>query len=323
MMPAAAHLLDEPLLTRLEILERSGSRRPCIARRPSVAIRTSEAELELGLVIPNHGIDCMTALNELPPLAEEIGFHSLWVTDHLVGIPEYEPYYGAAWAESLTALSFVAARTTTIRLGLGVLVVPYRDPIFAAKALATIDHLSDGRLDVGLGVGWARSEYEALGAGHHFENRGQVTDESIEIMLRAWKGGPIDWTSPNFRISGIAIEPPTFQLPHPPLYVGGSSQRALKRCARYADVWHPGLRDPAQFRRLGDQLDELAGRKIGRSVRLIVRREELDYLGANLAAFEDAGCGLAVIEVAPDSAFDVRQHRDRLASLVRRFREHD
>src|SRR6201996_3717865 len=126
----------------------------------------------VGLAIPNMGEDAPAAVRELPALAEDLGYNSVWVTDHLVGLRATDEVYGPHWLEAVTALTWVAATTRRIRVGTGVLVVPHRDPLLTAKMLTTLDVLSDGRLDVGIGTGWSKTEYRALGGGGRFEPRG-------------------------------------------------------------------------------------------------------------------------------------------------------
>lgn len=271
--------------------------------------------MKLGVAIPNHEEGCFEALRDLPSIVEELGFHSLWLTDHVVGVADYQNY-GDIWAECLTSLSYVAGRTSTVRLGLGVLVVPYRHPVYLAKMLATIDHLSGGRLDVGVGVGWAKSEFEALGCGPLYRTRGKVTDESLRVMLSLWDEGTIEIPGDDGSAVVGTMRPAPVQTPHPPLFVGGDSEAALRRAARFADVWHPVNIEASRFAVVADQLDERAGRAVRRSVRLRAHRDELSKLDDELAAFADAGCELAVVEVLPTEAAALHDSLERIASHI-------
>ncbi len=255
--------------------------------------------MRLGLVINNHGAHATEIIERMSRRAEELGYDSLWVTDHVVGVRSFEPVYGAAWMEPLTSLAWIAAVTKRIRLGVGVLVAPYRDPVLAAKMITTIDRLSDGRVDLGVGTGWSGAEYDALGRGALFDERGAVTNESLDLMLRCWQGGEFDWQGRFFRFRKIRFEPVPCQRPRIPLWIGSRTARRapMERVARYADVWHPTGLLPDELRRAGDELDDLAGRRIRRTVRLSRGRisstgEWIDLLGA----YREVGVDEAAID---------------------------
>ncbi len=182
--------------------------------------------------------------------AEELGFDSAFLGDHIV-IPrsfasEY-PYsatgsFTAAGSgeclEPLTVLTFVAARTRRIRLATGVLILPHRNPVAAAKVLATIDVLSKGRLIVGVGVGWLKEEFQAMGLPP-FEERGAVGNEYILAFKELWTQANPSFEGRYCGFSDILFEPKPVQKPHPPIWVGGESPPALRRAAALGDAWHP------------------------------------------------------------------------------------
>ena len=223
--------------------------------------------MDIGLVVRNSGVSSIQAVQEMPQIAEELGYRSVWLTDHVIGMPTYAPKYELEWSEALTCLSFIAASTTDIRIGVGVLVVPYRHPVYAAKVLSTIDNLSSGRLLVGIGSGWSRREYAALGHASDYDARGTVTDEAVDVILRCWTGGDVQWQGEHFSVPKVSFAPLPTQLPHPPIWVGGNTLRAIRRASRFGDAWHPTNLPAEDLARLGDQLDEMAGRKIRRTVR--------------------------------------------------------
>ncbi len=182
--------------------------------------------------------------------AEEMGFDSAFVGDHVVipdsFISEY-PYSatgeftGAAsgeWLDQLTVLTYVGALTERIRLGTGVLILPHRNPVVAAKILATLDVLSRGRLIVGVGVGWLREEFEALGLPP-FEERGAVGNEYLLAFKELWTRENPSFQGKYCSFSNIRFEPKPLQKPHPPIWVGGESGPALRRAAALGDAWHP------------------------------------------------------------------------------------
>lgn len=272
--------------------------------------------MQHGLVIPNRGTQALDSVRSLPPLAEELGYASAWVTDHVVGVRSFEPVYGAEWLEALSTLAYLAHSTSTIRLGVGVMVVPYRDPVMAAKVLATIDGLSDGRLDVGVGAGWARSEFHGLGAGDLFEGRGAATDEYLDVMVRCWEGGELGWDGDHVAFRRIEFAPRPVQRPHPPLWVGGNTGPALRRAARHATVWHPTNLEPAEVARRGADLDAAAGRAIPRAVRLrIDPAADLAAEADRIAAYADV-CAHVAIEVDSDETAVVARWAEAFAERV-------
>lgn len=246
--------------------------------------------MRLDLVVPNEGPFANQAVQGAP-LFEDLGYDGLWFTDHIIGLDAYAPVYGPYWLEMLTVMAHVAARTKRVRLGAGVLVAPYRDPVTAAKILATLDVLSGGRVDLGIGAGWARREFAAVGRGEVFEDRGPFTNEVLDVMLQCWKGGRVAFEGRWFKFEKIDFQPVPAQGERVPLWIGGRGLGAapLRRAARYADVWHPTGLSAEDLRSGGERLDEMAGRKVPRSVRL---RGDGDpgEVTERLAAYRDAGC---------------------------------
>ena len=181
-------------------------------------------------------------------LGEELGYHSVFLGDHIIvpkNIGSTYPYTADGifpsigdCVDTLTILAFIAGQTRTLKLVTSVLIVPHRNPIVAAKALATIDFLSNGRLVVGVGVGWMREEFEALGLPP-FEERGAVTDEYIRVFKELWTSDNPTFEGKYCRFSDIHFMPKPVQKPHPPIWVGGESPRALRRTAELANGWYP------------------------------------------------------------------------------------
>ena len=191
--------------------------------------------------------------------AEALGYDSVWVTDRLL-IPVRSrsayPYSesGAfplgpdeAWLEPLTAVAYLATVTRRIAVGTSVLVIPYRNPVFVAKALATADYLSGGRIVLGAGAGWWREEFEALGVP--FEDRAARTVEYLRIMKEVWTRPRVAFEGRFARIPASGgVRPHPVQRPHIPIWIGGHSQAALRRAEEIGDGWHPiGLRPPVSL----------------------------------------------------------------------------
>jgi probable F420-dependent oxidoreductase len=140
--------------------------------------------------------------------------------------------------EQLIAMAYVAAKTTRIRLVAAVMVVPHRPAVLAAKMLATLDVLSGGRLVVGVGAGWLRTEFDAV-VGTPFAERGAVTDEYIDAFRVLWTEPSPRFTGRYTRFDGIVLEPKPVQRPHPPIWIGGESGPSMRRAARVGDAWYP------------------------------------------------------------------------------------
>ena len=207
--------------------------------------------MQLGFNLPISGPNA--APRDIARLAREgeaIGYDYLTVTDHVVlpdmSVPGY-PYsesgefYGSFPTERhelLTAAAFIAAKTERIRLVLAVLVVPHRPAVLAAKMLATIDVLSQGRLIVGVGAGWLKAEFDAV-VTTPFAERGAVTDEYLEAFRALWTSEHPRFDGRYTRFADLIFLPKPVQKPHPPIWVGGESGPSLRRAARFADTWYP------------------------------------------------------------------------------------
>lgn len=252
--------------------------------------------MRLDLCLPNNGPFAAEAIRAAP-VVEAMGYDGIWLIDHVLGLPEAK-IYDENWLELLTSLAFIAASTTTVRLGTGVLVLPYRDPALAAKMITTIDVLSDGRLDLGVGTGWSEREFRALGRGDVFAERGLASDRALETFLKCWQGGEVNHSDGHSCIEGVIFAPVPVQRPRPPIWIGAlaTARAPLARAAKYADVWHPAAITPEDLKAAGERLDAAAGRLIPRSIRLVVRsaNEAIDIL----PRYRDAGCFQATVEFA-------------------------
>ena len=175
-------------------------------------------------------------LKRILHVIDELGYTSVTVSEHYA-MPYFEvPRLGAYWQDALSVMAFAAAATTTVRIDATVLVLPYHRPLQLAKALATIDVLSGGRLNVSVGVGHAEQEFEVLGVP--FRRRGAITDEVLAVLHTLWQDDKPEHHGDHFTVSGLAFEPKPVQRPRPPIYVGGNSKPALRRAARH-DGWQP------------------------------------------------------------------------------------
>jgi len=183
------------------------------------------------------------ALAEIGQAVERAGFDSCYVTDHPAPTDEWLASGGHQTLDPFVALSFIAAATTRILLQLHVLIVAYRNPFLSAKSIATLDALSGGRVIAGVAAGYLEGEFDALGAD--FGLRNDITDERLREMKRIWSGGSIDLQGRDFNAAGITTLPETTQKPHPPIWVGGNSKRAIRRAVDFGDGWLPFPTPPA------------------------------------------------------------------------------
>jgi len=219
-----------------------------------------------------------TAIKEVAAAAEELGFDSMLIGDHIV-IPKritatwpYDEYvggktpYGAytemEWLDPFDTMAFLAGVTETVRLGISVLIVPYRHPFDVARRVATVDVLSGGRFVLGVGVGWLEDEFRLLQIP--FKERAQRTREYLTVMKLLWTQEKPRFVGNFVQINeDLNLLPYPLQKPHPPIWVGGESQPALKRVVEFGDGWHIGLilpeRIPPRIEQLKRMMDQ-AGR---------------------------------------------------------------
>ncbi|MYE52296.1 MAG: LLM class F420-dependent oxidoreductase, partial [Gammaproteobacteria bacterium] len=170
--------------------------------------------------------------------AEALGFDSLWVNHHVLNVGYVRDRLGELpYHDALVMLTWLAAKTSRVTLGTSVLVMPYLHPMSLAKQLATLDHLSGGRLVVGLGVGSLPEENAALGVP--YESRGAFCNEFLEVLRLLWTESGASFTGQHFSFTDLISSPKPLQKPHPPIVIGGNRPPALRRAARFGDGWHP------------------------------------------------------------------------------------
>jgi probable F420-dependent oxidoreductase len=216
--------------------------------------------MEIGLFAPTASpFSTPEWLHALGSEAEARGISSIWVPEHVVLFDEYESTYpyaadgkipappGSGMLEPFTTLSFLAACTQTVRLATGICLLAQRNPVYSAKEVATLDWLSGGRGDFGIGVGWLEEEYRVVNVP--FARRGKRTDEYLEVLKALWTTDPSSYSGEFYELPSCNMHPKPVQQPHPPLVFGGESDAALRRVARYGQGWYT-------FNRLPDQVDE-------------------------------------------------------------------
>ena len=199
--------------------------------------------------------------------AEDRGVNAIWVGEHVVTFDDYASSYpyaddgrvplpsGIGLLEPFATLAFLAALTTTVRLGTAMCLLPQRNPVYTAKEVATLDWLSSGRVDLGVGVGWLREEFEALEVP--WEHRGARTDDYLGVLKSLWTEDPSSFSGDFYTLAPCSQFPKPVQDPHPPIHIGGESDAALKRTARVGQGWHSFNRPPADLAAPLARLDEL------------------------------------------------------------------
>jgi probable F420-dependent oxidoreductase len=202
-----------------------------------------------GFVLPQIGPAASPqAIARIAQRAEEAGYDSVWVTERLLYPLRPQTPYPATPDGSLPegykvvfdpveTLTFVAAQTKQIALGTSVLNMPFYNPVLLARRLTTLDVFSGGRLKVGLGQGWSKDEYDAVGVTPR--GLGKRADEFIEVLKTIWTTDPVEFHGRYFQIPKSIIQPKPVQKPHPPLYLAAYSPGALKRTATLANGWNP------------------------------------------------------------------------------------
>jgi probable F420-dependent oxidoreductase len=206
--------------------------------------------MKFGIVIPLHrDVDVLVNL-ELAKKAEKLGFDSIWISDHVVLPVKYQERFSKILYDPFVILASIAAKTKKISLGTSVIIVPYRNPMVVAKMVSTIDVLSDGRVILGVGPGWMEEEFNILGIP--FNERGKRTDEYIKIFKEVWEKDDPQFDGEFYSFSKIKFYPKPIQKPHPPIWIGGISKRAIARAVELGDGWHPVWLSP-------DQMEEKIG----------------------------------------------------------------
>ncbi len=288
--------------------------------------------MKYGFTLPGRGqLATPERLGIIARKGEELGFDALLTGDHILvpkNIKSVYPYTeggefpGSPSGESMeqiTLLSYIAGQTTQIRLVTSVLIVPHRNPLIAAKSLATLDVLSGGRLVVGVGVGWMREEFQALGLPP-FEERGAVTDEYIRAFKVLWTEDDPHFEGKYISFDDISFLPKPVQKPHPPIWVGGESRPALRRTAELADGWYPlgsnptfPMGTPEQLKAGLDRLAQYA-KRFGRDpseIETIYRTHQFELTKT------PAGAGrLPFVGDAEQIAGDIRRYQDMGVSTM-------
>jgi probable F420-dependent oxidoreductase len=265
-----------------------------VARSDESRILTSTAgtkwALRVGVNILNFGPGVSPeALLEWAQRSEALGYHSVMISDHVAITPTVRERYPEPYYDPFAALAWLAGHTKRVQLGTTVAVLPYRHPVLTARLAANIDQLSGGRFILGVGVGNAEDEFTVLGQPR--SKRGVLANDCLQAVLALWTGdGPVTFHGRLVAFEDVwSIE--TRQQPHPPVWVGGHSEAAFRRAARYGDAWHPILRSLDSVRQSGLAGLRRAAEQEDRPVPAFCPRIKLDLRDQPIAGERVPGCG--------------------------------
>ena len=265
------------------------------------------------------------ALKSWVQLAEALGYHLIMTSDHIAVTPDVQSRYPAPFYEPLSTLGWLAGITQRIQIGTTVIILPYRSVLETARACACVDQLSGGRFILGVGIGWAQQEFQALGVPYH--QRGAMTNEYLEALRLLWSQDVATFEGKFVSFKEVNTAPRPVQSPAPPIWVGGPSDAALRRAVLWGDAWHPIRIRTDWLRETGiPRLKEIAERE-GRPMpavcpRIRLRLTEtprpdddrvagegsLDQVHRDLAELEEMGCSYVVLDNYFDDPEAMRRH---------------
>jgi probable F420-dependent oxidoreductase len=271
--------------------------------------------MRLGLNAPNFGPETDAAsLLEWARFAEGHGFDTLVVSDHVAPTGEIVDLYPPPFYDPFVLLAWLAGMTSRLDLAISVAVLPYRHPLLTARLSAIVHELSAGRFRLGVGSGWARSEFEALGLD--FAGRGRTTDAYLETIVQAWSQETVHRDGPGLRFEPVATgpNPPGGRVP---VWVGGTGRAAIRRAARWGDAWHPINPDLGWLRDVGLPAVRAAAAAAERPppelvVRVKARLERraaserplgvgsLEQIVGDISALAEAGAAEVILDPNPD-----------------------
>jgi len=260
-------------------------------------------------------------------IVEELGFHSFWVPEHVLFFPEYESQYPysedgrlqgnpRSLLDPLTALTFVAAHTKKIRLGTGICLVPQRNPVYTAKQVADLDYLSGGRVDFGIGIGWLKEEFNALGIP--WKDRAGRTEECIGVMKTLWCDEVSSYKGKYYAIDSAYQNPKPVQTPHPPLIFGGESDAALRRVAKLGQGWYGFNMTPASLESRLITLEKMLAeeKRTLSDISIFVSPAAGNAKTDTLKQFEQLGAAQVILPLFASDPNKLREKANRCLSLL-------
>jgi probable F420-dependent oxidoreductase len=220
--------------------------------------------MRLGICLPHYGVTMEADRSrQFAERVEALGFDSIWVTDHVIVPKSLSIVYQESMLDPLATLSYLAGVTSRLSLGTSVIILPYRNPITVAKEVASADLLSDGRVIFGAAAGWMEGEFRALNAD--FKNRGAVSDEYLQVIRELWTNPEPAFQGDRIHLSDVVFSPQPAQKPHPPIWIGGRSRRAIRRAVELGDGWHPNMLSYEEMQQSVEYMNRLSSSR-GRQV---------------------------------------------------------
>jgi len=293
--------------------------------------------MKFGVCIPNYGeTSSVEGITSVTLEAERLGYDSVWTTDHILmsmrsGTP-YERIF-----DSVASLAFVAPRTKRVRLGISCLIVAMRNPAAVAKQLATIDAFSDGRVLLGVGVGW--NEREFLNVGSDFHNRGKRVDESVGLLKALWRG-ETDFRGKRTNLDAKDVvfdpKPSARELE---VWIGGLSDAAMRRANRLGDAWHPNVLPLDAFKGLLRKYREVSGsggKPVCVRIGIDLKAEKPEYVGAQgdrrlrltgdmaanaktVSELESLGVSQAIVVPSPEGKTSTKDQLESIGIFAEKF----
>ena len=273
------------------------------SREPPVGPR-----VDLEVVLPDESPDMPAAtLGVLARTAERLGYHTAWLPDHILPPEAYGPVFGGVY-EPLVTIGFLAAVTERLRFGTSVLVAPLRNPFVLAKQVATLARLSGDRVTLGLGVGWNRPEFAAVGAD--YRRRGEITDHTLELLAHLFSGSAEPYRGPEFGYERGIFEPVPAAVP---IMIGGNSPAALRRAARWADSWQAVSLTPAEFAERMRLLAATPARPIVPTIRIgWPEGASATEVAETARSYDAVGARRVAVHFGPHESYD-----ERMTALAR------
>ena len=262
--------------------------------------------------------------------AEDLGLESIWMGEHValfdrntygypgskdgrIPVPE-----GGGMLDVTATFGFLAAATQKVRLGTGVALVPQRNPVYTAKEMCTLDWLSGGRIDFGIGVGWNKEEVEAC--GYRWDDRGARCDEFLEVMRRLWTEPVVDFAGKWVKFETMRMDPKPVQKPHIPIIVGGYAEAAMRRAVRFGAGWYGFNRDVEGTKQMLAMLDAAfakAGRKRDKAFEIVIT-PPMSMATDAMPAYAEAGVHRLLVNLGSQKPERVEQRLAEIGQLVKR-----
>ncbi|MEM7078958.1 MAG: LLM class F420-dependent oxidoreductase [Pseudomonadota bacterium] len=258
--------------------------------------------------------------------AEAIGVESLWMGEHVVLFDETDhPYPGAAdgklpvpqgggMLDTVATFGFLSSITQSMRFGTGISLISQRNPLYTAKEFATLDWLSGGRMEFGVGVGWCKEE--VLASGYGWEDRGARSDEFLTLVKSFWTDEVTELHGQHFDVAPCRMDPKPVQNPHIPIVVGGHSKRALRRAAEFGDGWYGFQLSPRSavpvLSELREALDKAGRNPDDFAITITPNRADVD----TVAQFAELGVRRLVLHLGSQKAQAVSSRLDEVAALI-------